>query len=577
MKPVGAVLRVAYPKALSTLTRVMGSLGRAEDAIQDAAEKAMIHWGEKGIPECPEAWLVRTARNREIDRFRRNAVERKYAESPEAEWRLDHPEPEWREIGLRDDMLRLVFTCCDPILTKEAQVALTLKAVGGLSIEEIARAFLVPIRTMEQRITRAKRTIREARIPYEVPSHKALPERVESVLAVVHLIFNEGYSASGDAPIIRHELCRLAIGQARLLCRLFPGDAEVEGLLALLLLSHSRAPSRVAPDGTMIPLDRQDRELWAQGNINEGLALLDCALRRGRPASYQIQAAISAVHCRARHFEETDWQEIVRLYDALLRVAPSSVVRLNRAVAISRVAGALAGLELIEVLGTEREVTERHFFHAVRAGLLEELGRLDESWEAYRAAAARTTNASEIRYFEEKIKNIEELDKNQPRLSESRGVVRLLSRGRDSSSRIPSARLNITQLGKASTTTHEEIKHVHTVRLVRSSQRRPVRRRQILRRSFRLETLAREPSWPRGLRRRSTLVGHGRGRGHSRGLDPIHRGRRHRCIGRTGEKVRRQASEAKNSRPGRRLRGDPGPGGGRRRNLAPGLSSCHPR
>ncbi len=398
-----SVLRVAYPKALSTLVRVTGSLDRAEDLLQEAVAKALVRWQEAGVPDSPAGWLVRTARNQQIDGYRRTALERRHAEAttsamPNAQ-RLRGTD----EIGLRDDMLRLVFTCCHPVLSPEAQIALTLKAVGGLSIEEIARAFLVPPRTIEQRITRAKRRIRETRVPYEVPSHRELPERLASVLAVVHLIFNEGYSASIDAPIIRVELCRLAIGQAHLLERLFPGEPEVEGLLALLLLSHSRAPARVTSSGRLVPLDRQDRALWKRAAINEGLALLECALRRGRPGSYQMQAAISAVHCRSRRWEDTDWPEIVKLYDALLARAPSSVVRLNRAVAISRVAGATRGLELVEALRNEKGITERHPFYAVRAGLLEELGCWSEAHQAYRDALGRTTNASEIQYFEEKI------------------------------------------------------------------------------------------------------------------------------------------------------------------------------
>ena len=407
MNPTAAILRVAYPKALSTLVRIVGSLDQAEDLLQEAAAKAVVHWVKDGVPESPEAWLVRTARNQAIDEYRRNALEKRYAESTASVLPVAQPERDVDEIGLRDDMLRLVFTCCHPVISREAQVALTLRAVGGLSVEEIARAFLVPPRAIEQRITRAKRRIREAKVPYEVPSRKTLPDRLVSVLAVVHLIFNEGYSASIDAPIIRHELCRLAIGQAHLLYQLFPGEPEVEGLLALLLLSHSRAPARVTSDGAVVPLDRQDRRLWSREAINEGLAVLDSALRRCRPGPYQIQAAISATHCRAQRWEDTDWPEIVQLYDALLGLAPSSVVRLNRAVAISRVAGPTAGLELIEALRNEKGMTERHPFHAVRAGLLEELEHWDEAHRAYENALQRTTNASEIQYFRSKIEEME--------------------------------------------------------------------------------------------------------------------------------------------------------------------------
>ena len=330
MSSVATVVRVAYPRALSTLMRVMSSADLAEDCLQDAVAKALVRWPGDGVPVHPAAWLVRAARNRAIDDYRKRATERRYAETsgpPE----LAVPEPEVDESGIGNDMLRLVFICCHPALAREAQVALTLRAVCGLSVEEIARAFLVARRTIEQRITRAKRHLRDAGVPYEVPGPNELPQRLESVLAVVHLIFTEGHSASVDEPVIRHELCRLAIGQARLLDRMFPSEPEVDGLLALQLLSYARTPARVTPDGVLVPLDQQDRCVWDRNAINEGLALLDRALRRGRPGQYQIQAAISATHSRARRWEDTDWAEIVRLYDALLAITPSAVIRLNRA------------------------------------------------------------------------------------------------------------------------------------------------------------------------------------------------------------------------------------------------------
>ena len=419
MSAVAEALRVAYPKALSTLVRVTGSLDEAEDLLQEAAARALVHWEDAGVADNPAAWLVRTARNYAIDGYRRRALARLHAESTAASEPIAHPEQDVDEIGLRDDMLTLVFTCCHPVLTREAQVALTLKAVAGLSVEEIARAFLVKRRTIEQRITRAKKTIREAHVPYEVPSAKELPDRLASVLAVVHLIFNEGYSASIDAPIIRHDLCRLAIGQAHLLYRLFPGEAEVEGLLALLLLSHSRAPARVSAGGAVIPLDHQDRALWNRVAINEGLALLDSALRRCRPGPYQIQAAISATHCRASRWEDTDWSEILRLYDALLALTPSPVVKLGRAVAVSRVEGAQVGLERVEALAQETGMAESHSFDAVRAGLLEELERWEEALEAYHDASSKTTNTCEIRYFEGKIEEIQK--KSTARVGKGRG------------------------------------------------------------------------------------------------------------------------------------------------------------
>lgn len=407
MKRTAAALRVAYPKALSTLVRVTGSLDRAEDLLQDAVAKALVRWSDDGLPDQPSAWLVRTARNQAIDGYRRAALERRYVDAVSVGASAGET-PDVEEVGLRDDMLRLVFTCCHPVLKKDVQVALTLKAVAGLSIEEIANALFEKPRTIEQRITRAKRRIREAEVPYEVPSASQLPDRLEAALAVVHLIFNEGYSASIDAPIIRHELCQLAIGQARLALRLFPGDPEVEGLLALLLLSDSRAPARVDDDGALVPLDRQDRAKWRRTSIDEGLALLDSALRRGRPGVYQVQAAISAVHCRARRFEDTNWANIVRLYDALLDRTPSPVLQLNRAVAVSRVRGTEAGLALVDALADARGMRGRHSFHAVRGGLLEELGRDVEAKEAFQHAARLTSNPSTRRYLEHKVTALEE-------------------------------------------------------------------------------------------------------------------------------------------------------------------------
>ena len=278
---------------------------------------------------------MRTAHNKAIDGFRSLATERKHTESVRADDTPQDRSFEPQDLVLPDDLIRLVFICCHPALKRESQIALALKVLGGLSVGEIARAFLVAPRTIEQRITRAKRRLQDRGVPYDVPSPKELPARLAAVLSVIHLIFNEGYSASVDAPIIRHDLCRLSIGQARLVYRLFPGHPEAEGLLALLLLCHARAPARIALDGLPVPLDRQDRRVWNRAAINEGLALLDHAFRRGRPGKYQLQAAIHAVHCRARSWDQTDWRKSIRLYDALRVLDPSPVVRLNRAVAVS--------------------------------------------------------------------------------------------------------------------------------------------------------------------------------------------------------------------------------------------------
>jgi RNA polymerase sigma-70 factor (ECF subfamily) len=408
MSSVAAVLRVAYPKALSTLVRVMGSLDAAEDALQEAAARAVVHWTKNGVADNPAAWLVKTARNRAIDGYRRSALEKRHAETSSHDASTSVSESVEHEIGLRDDLLRLVFTCCHPSLPLDGQVALTLKAVAGLTLEEIARAFFVSPRTIEQRITRAKRRIRDDAIPYEVPAYSELPGRLVPVLSVVHLIFTEGHSASVDAPVIRHELCRLAIGQSRLLARLFAGESEVEGLLALLLLTHSRAPARLRPDGVPVPLDRQDRKRWTRGSIREGQAILHAALRRGRVGRYQIEAAISAVHCDAAHWEDTDWKEILRLYDALLELAPSPMVQLNRAVAVAQIQGPAAGLALVDAFVGKEGFSGGHGIHAVRAGLLIEL----EEWEAACGAAEQarllTVNGGEIRYFDELLAGIQE-------------------------------------------------------------------------------------------------------------------------------------------------------------------------
>lgn len=400
MSSLEAILRVAYPKALASLVRGMGGLDEAEDRLQHAVERALLRWPEDGVPDAPVRWLVRAAKNSAIDQYRRNSLHRSFVEQVGANNALGYTLPV-EEVGLRDDMLRLLFTCCHPDLPQEMQVALTLKSIGGLSLNEIARAFLSTPRAIEQRITRAKKRIRKSKLPYEIPSHNEQPERLASVLSVVHLIFNEGYSASIDGPIIRHELCRLAISQAQLLHRLFPGTPEVEGLLALLLLTHSRANARMAPDG-IVSLDKQDRSLWHQEAIVEGLALLDLALRRHRAGPYQIQAAISAVHCRAKTWKDTNWEDIVNLYDILLGLTPGPSIELNRAVAISQRDGAEAGLALLAQWNNGSVLHEHHAFYSVRAGLLEELGRVDEALLQLAEARKRTTNQDEIRYLDAK-------------------------------------------------------------------------------------------------------------------------------------------------------------------------------
>jgi len=399
MSEVASALRLAHAPALAALVRRFGDLDQAEDALQAAVSRALERWPTAGVPDVPAAWLVRTAGNLVIDDYRRQQLHRRYlADAP----RPEHQACEDEAVGLRDDMLRLLFVCCHPVLSMEARVALTLKAVAGLSVEEIAGAFLVEPRTLEQRLVRAKRRIRERGVSYAVPSAREQCERLGAVLAVLHLVFNEGYSASSDAPLIRRELCHLAIGQTRLLLRLFPTDAETEGLLSLFLSSVARMPARLR-DGEPVPLDAQDRTRWDASQITEALALLETALRRGRPGPYQLQAAISAVHCRASQYADTDWAEIVRLYDAWLGIAPSHVVSLNRAVAVSRLQGAQAGLDALRALGQPEALTRRHAYHTVEGTLLAELGRDADAVTAFERALARTRNPTEQRYLRGRI------------------------------------------------------------------------------------------------------------------------------------------------------------------------------
>ena len=353
MTPAGDLapaLKAAYPQALATLIRVLRDFDTAEDALQDAVARALNAWQAGGLPDNPVAWLVATGRRCAIDRFRRRQCEVRHAGAllALAQTQEEQVEPRPADRHLDDDLLRLIFTCCHPALAMEAQVALTLRTIAGLSVAEIARAFLVQPKTMEQRLTRAKRKIRAARIPYEVPEATELPRRLDAVLAVTYPIFNEGYNASGSAELIRAELCREAIRIARLLARLFRAEPEVAGLLALLLLQHSRAAARLDGAGNIVVLDAQDRVLWDQPLIVEGRALVERTLRRRRPGPYQIQAAIAAVHSEAVDAAGTDWTQIAELYGLLEVHQPTPVVTLNRAVAVAKARGAVAGLAILD-------------------------------------------------------------------------------------------------------------------------------------------------------------------------------------------------------------------------------------
>jgi RNA polymerase sigma-70 factor (ECF subfamily) len=381
---VAREFREQYGRAVSVLYRSLGDLDRAEDAVQEAFAVAVARWPRDGVP-APAGWIITTARRRAIDRLRREAVGRGKEREAELLRQLT-AEPPRSSDDIPDDRLRLIFTCCHPALSTEARVALTLRLLGGLTTAEVARAFLVPEPTMAQRISRAKAKIRDARIPYRIPSSRDLPARLGSVLSVVYLVFSEGYAASAGDRLVREELCDEAIRLARALRSLLPDEEEVVGLLALLLLVDARRAARVDAAGALIPLPEQDRTLWNAGLIAEGHALVRACLLRGRPGPFQLQAAIQAVHDDATTAGDTDWRQIVALYDQLLRASPTPVVALNRAVAIAEVDGPEAGLAAIEPL--REELAGFYLLHGIRAGLLLQAGCGEEAADEYGAAAS---------------------------------------------------------------------------------------------------------------------------------------------------------------------------------------------
>ena len=395
-------------RILSTLIGLLGDFDLAEEMLQEAYAIALEKWPTEGTPSNPRAWLISTARHKAIDRLRRDRrFERKWEEIQKTVEIAVRPEGDREEEMFTDDRLRLIFTCCHPALPLEARVALTLRTVCGITTEEISRAFLIPLATMAQRLVRAKGKIREAGIPYRVPSPEDLRDRLDGVLLVVYLIFNEGYLASSGDALIRQELSREAVRLGRVLCGLLPEQAEAKALLGLMLLHDSRRDARVGAEGELVLLEEQDRNLWHGEQIQEGTELVESALRGGAAGVYALQAAIAALHANAKSAKETDWPQIAALYDALLRTHASPVIEVNRAVAVAMARSEEDGLALLDELESREELEEFHLLPAARADLLRRLGRMREAADAYRRALVLATNDIECRFLRRRLAEIE--------------------------------------------------------------------------------------------------------------------------------------------------------------------------